>query len=94
MLKPFITSIVLAALTIKSSAQTIIHKDPEISACVQEVSQDSLKAYISQLVSFGTRSTLSSITELPSKGQTRPTIGYSLSRGTWTPGDQTLWTPP
>jgi hypothetical protein len=67
MLKPFVTTIVLVALTIKTSAQTIIHKDPEISACVQEVNQDSLKAYISQLVSFGTRSTLSSITD-PQRG--------------------------
>ncbi len=40
-------------------AQTIINKDPEIEQMVKEVSADSLKSYITSLVSFGTRSTLS-----------------------------------
>ena len=41
-------------------AQTIVHKDPEIAGMVAEVSADSLHSYIRQLVSFGTRNTLSS----------------------------------
>lgn len=42
------------------SAQTIIQRDPEIEAMVEEVSTDSLRSYINKMVSFGTRSTLSS----------------------------------
>ena len=49
------------------SAQTIIHRDPEIEQMVQEISSDSLKAYIEKMVSFGTRSTLSTTTD-PIKG--------------------------
>lgn len=41
------------------SAQTTINRDPEIEQMVNEVSPDSLKSYIRTLVSFGTRSTLS-----------------------------------
>lgn len=40
-------------------AQTIIDRDPEISAMVSEVSPDSLRSYINILVAFGTRNTLS-----------------------------------
>ncbi len=40
-------------------SQTIIQKDPEIEKMVSEVSKDSLKSYITKLVSFGTRNTLS-----------------------------------
>ncbi|MER3469900.1 MAG: peptidase M28 [Chitinophagaceae bacterium] len=43
-------------------AQTIINRDPEIEAMVKEVSSDSLHAFITKMVSFGTRSTLSSTT--------------------------------
>jgi len=43
------------------SAQTIIQKDPEIEDMVKAVNADSLRSYISSLVSFGTRNTLSSI---------------------------------
>lgn len=48
-------------------AQTIIHRDPEIEKMVNEVSKDSLQSYIKKLVSFGTRSTLSTQTD-PSRG--------------------------
>ncbi len=41
------------------SAQEIVKRDPNISKFVAQVSSDSLSAYISKLVSFGTRSTLS-----------------------------------
>ncbi len=40
-------------------AQTVIVKDPVIGQMVKEVSADSLKAYITSMVSFGTRNTLS-----------------------------------
>lgn len=42
-----------------SSSQTIVHRDPVIEQMVQEVNADSLKSYITKLVSFGTRNTLS-----------------------------------
>jgi hypothetical protein len=47
----------------QSFAQTIIERDPEIAEMVKEISPDSLKSYINKLVSFGTRSTLSSTTD-------------------------------
>ena len=40
-------------------AQTIVQRDATIEQMVKQVSADSLKAYITRLVSFGTRSTLS-----------------------------------
>ncbi len=46
-----------------ASAQTIIQRDPEIEAMVTEISADSLRSYITQMVSFGTRHTLSSTTD-------------------------------
>ncbi len=48
------------------SAQTIINRDPEIDQMVKEVSADSLQSYINTLVSFGTRSTLSTQTDAKS----------------------------
>ena len=44
-------------------AQTIIDRDPEIADMVKEVNADSLQSYIKAMVSFGTRSTLSSTTD-------------------------------
>lgn len=41
-------------------SQTIVQRDPEIETMVKEVSADSLRLYISKMVSFGTRNTLSS----------------------------------
>src|SRR5947209_14134495 len=46
-----------------ATAQTTIQRDPEIESMVKEISADSLKSYISKLVSFGTRSTLSTTTD-------------------------------
>jgi hypothetical protein len=46
-----------------SFAQTIIQRDPVIEQMVKEISSDSLRSYIGKLVSFGTRSTLSTITD-------------------------------
>ncbi len=50
---------VLTLLYIKSFSQTIIKRDKEIESMVKEVNADSLKSYITQMVAFGTRSTLS-----------------------------------
>lgn len=49
---------VLAGLT-GGSAQITIHRDPEIELMVNAVSADSLQAYVTKMVSFGTRNTLS-----------------------------------
>jgi len=45
------------------AAQTTIIRDPEIESMVKEVNADSLRSYIHTLVAFGTRSTVSSVTE-------------------------------
>ncbi|KAA2245733.1 M20/M25/M40 family metallo-hydrolase [Chitinophaga agrisoli] len=50
-----------------AQSPTIVQRDPEIAQMVQEVSADSLKAYINAMVSFDTRSTLST-TKDPKKG--------------------------
>lgn len=47
----------------KIQAQTIIQRDAEIENILNDVSKDSLQSYIHQLVSFNTRSTLSSQTD-------------------------------
>jgi hypothetical protein len=52
----FFTSIVFS--------QAIINRDAEIASMVKEVNPDSLKSYMHSLVSFGTRSTLSTQTDL------------------------------
>src|SRR5437660_5493081 len=57
-----------------SFSQSIITKDPEIEKMVTEVNADSLKSYITKLVSFGTRNTLST--------QKDPNRGIGASR-TW-----------
>lgn len=57
MKKIFLAAILL--FNAPSFAQTIVQRDPEIEQMVKEVSPDSLKSYILQLVSFGTRNTLS-----------------------------------
>ncbi len=49
--------------THKAAAQKIINRDIEIEQMVRDISPDSLKAYINAMVSFGTRSTVSSTTD-------------------------------
>ena len=56
------------------SAQTTIVRDAAIEQMVKEVSADSLKSYITSLVAFGTRNTLST--------QTNPKRGIGAAR-TW-----------
>lgn len=50
-----------------SQSTSIVNRDPQIELMVNEVSQDSLRATIKKLVSFGTRNTLSSSTD-PERG--------------------------
>jgi Zn-dependent M28 family amino/carboxypeptidase len=50
-----------------SKAQTTIQRDPQIASMVSQVSTDSLKSYITHLVSLGTRNTLSTQTD-PKRG--------------------------
>ncbi len=60
-----IVSLLLVAAT--AFSQTIIQKDPLIEKMVKEVAADSLQSYIKSMVSFGTRSTISTQTD-PKKG--------------------------
>lgn len=50
-------------MTVIGHAQTTIVRDPEIEAMVKEVNADSLQSYIKRMVAFGTRSTVSSVTD-------------------------------
>jgi hypothetical protein len=50
-----------------SNAQKIVNRDVKIEQMVNEVSSDSLSAYINKLVTFGTRNTLST-NETPNRG--------------------------
>jgi hypothetical protein len=59
MKKLFLISI-LATISISAiQAQQIVKRDPIIAAYIQEISPDTLSNYVNKLVSFGTRSTLS-----------------------------------
>lgn len=53
----------LLLLSTSLFSQTIVKKDPAIEQMVKEVSPDSLQAYVRQLVSYGTRSTISTQTD-------------------------------
>lgn len=58
-----IFSLIIALLSLQTFCQTIIVRDPEIANMVDQISGDSLKKYITDLVSFETRSTLSTQTD-------------------------------
>src|SRR5262245_16312791 len=62
-----IITLVLSCLSIPAFSQTIITKDPSIDKMVKEVNADSLKSYVTKMVSFGTRNTLSTQTD-PKRG--------------------------
>jgi peptidase M28-like protein len=62
-MKKIFLSILIIYLATSGYAQTIIQKDPAIEKMVSEVNADSLKSYINHLVSFGTRSTLSTTSD-------------------------------
>lgn len=55
-------AVFMLILTYFAQSQTIIQKDPVIEKLATEVNADSLRSYINKLVSFGTRSTLSTTT--------------------------------
>jgi hypothetical protein len=59
MKKYFLLIIVASLFASVANAQEIVNRDVKIEQLVNEVSSDSLKAYVEKLVSFGTRSTLS-----------------------------------
>jgi len=67
MKKQLLLVLPLLALAGTSFAQKIIQRDPSIAAMVSMVSADSLQSYINSLVSFGTRSTISTQTD-PKRG--------------------------
>jgi Zn-dependent M28 family amino/carboxypeptidase len=71
--KPILISCLLFVYAL-SFGQTIISRDAAIEQMVKEVSQDSLRSYITSMVSFGTRNTLST--------QTNPKRGIGAAR-TW-----------
>lgn len=61
----FLSTFILISLV--TTAQTSIHRDPQIEKMVSGISKDSLEAYIKKLVGFGTRNTLSTQTD-PKRG--------------------------
>ncbi len=64
------TFLIIVASTLYGSviiAQTSINRDHQIEKMVNDVSKDSLESYIRKMVSFGTRSTLSTQTD-PNRG--------------------------
>lgn len=67
MRKHFLSLLVFAMSCSAGLAQTIINRDPEIDKMVKEISADSLKSYITNLVALGTRNTLSTQTD-PKRG--------------------------
>ncbi|MBC7422693.1 MAG: M20/M25/M40 family metallo-hydrolase, partial [Ferruginibacter sp.] len=62
-MKKIVLVVVIAFFAAHVKAQQIIDRDPSITALVKDVSPDSLKMYISTLVAFGTRNTLSTQTD-------------------------------
>lgn len=74
MLKRSILTISLVFVYASLFAQTIVTRDRSIEEMVKEVSADSLKSYVTSMVSFGTRNTLST--------QANPKRGIGAAR-TW-----------
>ncbi len=62
-MKAFFSVIPALFLFASAQSQTIIHRDAAIAAMVSEVSSDSLQSTIHALVSYGTRSTISTQTD-------------------------------
>ncbi|HEY4109351.1 M28 family metallopeptidase [Puia sp.] len=62
-MKKIIAITMLLGVLSYGQAQTTIVRDPEIEAMVKEVNADSLQSYIKGMVAFGTRSTVSSVTD-------------------------------
>src|ERR1700735_5140394 len=66
-MKRIILIAAMAGTGVLTQAQTTIDRDPEIAGMVKEVNPDSLQSYIKTMLTFGTRSTVSSTTD-PKKG--------------------------
>ncbi len=62
-MKHFLLAAVFILTIGAAKSQTIIQRDPDIEKMVKEISADSLKAYIYKMVSFGTRHTMSTVTD-------------------------------
>ncbi|GAA4311497.1 M20/M25/M40 family metallo-hydrolase [Mucilaginibacter gynuensis] len=62
-MKKLLLTTLISSLFFAGFTQTTIHRDPVIEKMVSEVSADSLHAHVNKLVSFGTRNTLSSVTD-------------------------------
>jgi hypothetical protein len=62
-MKKLLVITMLTGVVYGTHAQTTIVRDPEIEAMVKEVNADSLQSYIKSMVVFGTRSTVSSVTD-------------------------------
>ncbi|PWS31431.1 M28 family metallopeptidase [Pedobacter paludis] len=60
-MKKIYSLVLLIALGSSIKAQTLINRNTDIDRMVKAVNQDSLKSYISKMVTFGTRSTISDI---------------------------------
>ncbi|KQR71395.1 M20/M25/M40 family metallo-hydrolase [Pedobacter sp. Leaf176] len=58
-MKKTFTFLLFYGLILSVKAQTIVNRNPEIDKMVRSVNPDSLKSYISKMVAFGTRSTIS-----------------------------------
>jgi len=53
--------LLLVTISLPLQAQVVVNRNQDIDKMVKAVNQDSLKSYISKMVSFGTRNTLSDI---------------------------------
>jgi hypothetical protein len=62
-MKTLVLTAFFFVVVVRNEAQTTIDRDPEIAGMVKEVNEDSLQSYIKAMVSFGTRSTVSSTTD-------------------------------
>jgi len=62
-MKKILFVILFSGVVCFGEAQTTIVRDAEIEAMVKEVNPDSLQSYIKSMVAFGTRSTVSSVTD-------------------------------
>src|SRR5580692_10465256 len=62
-MKAFILTAFFFVAALAALAQTTIDRDSEIAGMVKEVNADSLQSYIKMMVSYGTRSTVSSTTD-------------------------------
>ncbi|RDC55545.1 M20/M25/M40 family metallo-hydrolase [Pedobacter chinensis] len=60
-MKKIYSTVLVISLGLSVQSQTIVNRNADIDQMVKSVNQDSLKSYISKMVSFGTRNTLSDI---------------------------------